>query len=58
MPANDPYQMANTIVELAADKDKLEMMSANTMSFARKRHNKLNILNQLLACYKSILKIE
>jgi glycosyltransferase involved in cell wall biosynthesis len=58
VPANDPYQMANTIVELAADKDKLEMMSANTMSFARKRHNKLNILNQLLACYKSILKIE
>lgn len=55
VPANDPWQMACAIIELAKDKDKLEIFSKNGRKKALKRHNPQNIEQQLLNCYKSII---
>ena len=55
IPANDPWQMANAIMELAADKDKLEKFSKQGREMALKRHNPDNIKKQLMECYNGIL---
>ncbi len=55
VPANDPWQMANAIVELARDKQRASLYSSNAMKFALERHSDKNILDQLLACYRSLV---
>lgn len=55
VPANDPWQMANAIVELARDKERASLYSSNAMKFAHERHADKNILEQLLACYRSLV---
>lgn len=55
VPANDPWQMAAAIINLASDKKLLAEYSEASKLFARKRHNPENIKNQLLNCYYSIL---
>ena len=55
VPANDPWQMANAIIELAKDKNRAVLYSKNAMEFARRRHADENILEQLLACYRDLV---
>lgn len=57
-PANDPWQMANGIVELSKDLKKLKKYSENSRCVALKRHSTENILRELLTCYNDILKID
>lgn len=56
LPANDPWQIANTIVELAKDETRMKLYSANSRQHAIERHNPENILNQLLTCYMDLVK--
>lgn len=56
VPANDPWQMANAIVELANDKDRMLQYSENTRQLAIQRHSGENILKELLSCYRDLLK--
>ena len=56
VPANDPWQMANAIVELANDKDRMLWYSENTRQLALQRHSGENILKELLLCYRDLLK--
>lgn len=55
VPANDPWQMANAIIELTRDKEKMERFSKNGREKALKRHNTENIKKQLFDCYNSII---
>lgn len=54
--ANDPWQMADAIVELAKDPERMIRYSESTWSFALKRHNDENIKKQLLNCYNTIIE--
>lgn len=56
VPANDPWQMADAIIQLAADKERMQKYSDNSRVFALKRHNDESIKKQLLACYNSMIK--
>lgn len=55
VPANDPWQMADAIIELAADKDRMQLYSTNCKCRALKRHRDDKILNDLVCCYESIV---
>ncbi len=55
VPANDPWQLANAIIKLSHDKDKMKMFSENGMAKAQKRHNPDLIMEQLMNCYIKIL---
>lgn len=55
VPANDPWQMAHSIIELANDVDRMAAYSKKSIAYARERHNDENILKQLLLCYSDIL---
>lgn len=56
LPANDPWQLANAIVELAKDKGRMKAYSVNSRQHALERHNPEHILQQLLGCYKDLMK--
>ncbi len=56
VPANDPWQMADAIMELASDKDKMLSFSAKNISRALKRHDDEKIKEELLNCYRTILE--
>ncbi len=56
VPANDPWQMANAILELAADNTRMKEYSDNSQSFALQRHAPKNILLQLMNCYNAIIE--
>lgn len=56
LPANDPWQLANAIVELAKDIDRMKSYSEHSRKHALDRHNPNNILQQLLGCYKDLLQ--
>ena len=56
VPANDPWQLANAIVELWHDKERMEKMSKKGQLIASNRHNPDNIKKQLLDCYKNIIE--
>lgn len=56
VPANDPWQMADAIMELASDKDKMLSFSVKNMSRALKRHDDEKIREELLNCYQTILE--
>lgn len=53
--ANDPWQMADAIIELSSDNERMLRYSENTRQFARIRHDEENIKKQLLNCYYSLL---
>lgn len=56
VPANDPWQMSNTIIELSQDKDKMQFYSENGRIVAIKRHDNNSICHDLLYSYKSIIE--
>lgn len=56
LPANDPWQIANAIVELSKDETRMKLYSENSRQHAMERHNPEKILNQLLTCYKDLVK--
>lgn len=56
LPANDPWQIANAIVELSKDKERMKTYSVNSRQHALERHNPDNILKQLLGCYRDLVK--
>lgn len=53
--ANDPWQMADAIIELSKDKERMKLYSENSKKFALARHNDEHIKEQLLECYNQIL---
>lgn len=55
VPANDPWQMADAIIELSNDKSRLLRYSENSKKSALARHNDENIKAQLLECYNSLI---
>lgn len=55
VPANDPWRMADAIVALAQDRERMMEYSRNTRQHALERHDKNTILNQLLTCYKELI---
>ena len=56
LPANDPWQIANSIMELAKDKKRMLEYSKNSLQHAKERHAPEHILQQLLACYNDLIK--
>lgn len=55
VPANDPFSMAQYIIELSAQNEKCIEYGLNSMNRARIRHNPNNILRDLMYCYESII---
>lgn len=55
VPANDPWQMAYAITELAANKEKCQALSGQGIRIANNRHAPANIKEQLLNCYSQII---
>lgn len=55
VPANDPWQMADAIIELTKDKERMVRYAENSRNFALARHNDEHIKEQLLECYYQIL---
>lgn len=56
LPANDPWQMANAILELSKNIEKMQKFSESSYVFARERHSPQKIYSQLLRCYEDLLK--
>lgn len=56
VPANDPWQMADAIIQLAANRKLMQEFSTNSQNLALQRHNDENIKTQLLQCYHAITK--
>ena len=56
LPANDPWQLADAIVELAKDKVRMKAYSENSRRHALDRHNPEHILSQLLRCYNDLVR--
>ena len=52
--ANDPWQMADAILQLFSDKQRMIRYSENSRAMARKRHNDEQIMSQLQQCYVSL----
>ena len=55
VPANDPWQMADAIIQLANNKDLMLRMSKSGREFAMRRHSDSIIKQQLRDCYMQIL---
>lgn len=55
VPANDPWQMANAIIEMTSEKDKMFLFSKRAKEKALARHNPLQIEKQLLSCYFNLI---
>ena len=55
VPANDPWQMADAIIELSKDKERLLHYSDNSRLSALARHHDETIKTQLLACYNTLI---
>ena len=56
LPANDPWQLANAIVELAKDQSRMKSYSEHSRQHALERHNPDHILEQLLECYEDLIR--
>ena len=54
VPANDPWRLAYTIIELSTNQLLLETYSKNSRDLALKRHSEDNIIMQLLTCYSAV----
>jgi glycosyltransferase involved in cell wall biosynthesis len=55
LPTNDPWLMADAIIRLSNDKERMFQYSQRGREHALQRHNPTNILNQLLNCYHAVL---
>ena len=55
VPANDPWQMADAIMELSHDIKEMKEYSVNNIKYALERHNDENIKRDLLNCYNMII---
>jgi len=55
VPANDPWQMANAIIELADDGERMVRYSEKSRALAHRRHSVDSIKTQLLNCYRSLV---
>lgn len=55
VPANDPWQLAASIMSLNQDKNKQDYFSTKGREIALRRHNNETIYNQLINCYKQII---
>jgi len=55
VPANDPWQMADAIIQLSSDKERLKLYSETSRSFALRRHDDEQIKRQLMFCYNTLL---
>lgn len=58
VPANDPWRLAQSIIEISSDYNLQIEMSRKSMEKACLRHDNQIIIKQLLNCYNSIIKIE
>lgn len=58
VPANDPWIMAQTIIDLSKDTKLANKLSKNAIIKARKRHDIQNIRYALHNCYETILAEE
>ena len=56
LPANDPWQIANAIIELSKDRERMMRYSMNSRQHALERHNPENVKAQLLKCYYDLVK--
>lgn len=56
VPANDPWRMANAILELAKDNNLMMTYSDNGFNHAHCRHKPENILRDLMSCYKLVIE--
>lgn len=54
--ANDPWQMADAIVELYKNRERMQRYSENARTFALSRHNDEHIKEQLIDCYNQLIK--
>lgn len=55
VPANDPWQMAYSIIELYEDKYLMKVFSVNSYNLAFKRHWAGNIREELLMAYNGVI---
>ncbi len=55
VPANDPWQMAYSIIKLNEDKDLMKEFSYNSHNMAYKRHSADNIREELLLAYNCVI---
>lgn len=55
VPANDPWRMAYTIMQLINDENMLTSYSENSYEKAKKRHNPASIVSQLMNCYTDLI---
>lgn len=56
VPANDPWQMADAIIQLASDPERMQSLSGKSCQAALARHSDNHIKQQLLACYHALIK--
>lgn len=56
VPANDPYYLAATIIDLLGNPHKMKCIGSQARVNALKRHNRDRILEDLLFAYNQILK--
>lgn len=56
VPANDPWQMAYSIIMLSKDKERMLRYSQNSKVVALKRHDDAHIREQLLNVYHELLQ--
>jgi len=56
VPANDPYQMAASIIQLLNDRELQKLLSHNSREIAIARHSPNSIKKQLLNSYEQIIK--
>ncbi len=56
VPANDPWQMANAIIQMSSDEARIKELSQEEIQVARSRHKVANIQGQLMACYSDIIQ--
>ncbi len=55
VPANDPWQMAYSIIQLYEDKNLMKAFSVNSHNTAIKRHSVDNIREELLVAYNCVI---
>ena len=55
VPSNDPWSMADAIIQLMNDKERMQRMSECSFAFAQERHSDRNIKNQLINVYHTII---
>ncbi len=57
VPANDPWQLAYSIIELVSNMDKMKEFSNKARIKALERHNPYLIEKELLSCYSQLINV-